>query len=212
MVNKTTIADFTRNLSEQLKTINISIDVSNGVFVWTEILGYGHVFLSIHKENYVTIFTYGRYDDTFMEVFGEGVLIKYTGSNAIRYMTEFINNKNGKVYKILDSDKEKVLSFLDYRWQSSDEYPNKIHIDSVIEYGRVIDTYSVFAQNCTTTTLEAIRLSGSKLLIRENSLFSYEDAFIIPKSLQGYLDEESNKRKNVFNVTNRILEKLREFK
>lgn len=35
--------------------------LENGVFIWTEIKGTGHTFVSIHEHNNASVFTYGRF-------------------------------------------------------------------------------------------------------------------------------------------------------
>ncbi|MCG5049867.1 hypothetical protein L2164_14290 [Pectobacterium brasiliense] len=35
--------------------------LENGVFIWTEIKGTGHAFVSVHEGNNASVFTYGRF-------------------------------------------------------------------------------------------------------------------------------------------------------
>ncbi|MGU5673241.1 hypothetical protein ACV1CZ_21455 [Aeromonas caviae] len=38
--------------------------LANGVFLWTEIIGAGHAFVSVHQDNNPYVYTYGRFGRT----------------------------------------------------------------------------------------------------------------------------------------------------
>lgn len=54
--------------------------LENGVFIWTEIKGSGHAFISIHEGNNATVFTYGRFGrrSGIAGVMGDGILNFYS--------------------------------------------------------------------------------------------------------------------------------------
>lgn len=47
----------------------------NGVYIWTETTSAGHVFVSVHENNNIFLYTYGRYGRTDKSTFtGDGIL------------------------------------------------------------------------------------------------------------------------------------------
>ena len=140
---------------------NSDFILPSGVFVWTETVGTGHTFLTIHKDNIVTLFTYGRYDDAYMislGTMGEGVLIKYPDKFALEYMKKELYRMNCKVHQIKDVTEDKALEIFDGLWNSSTEVPDgEDTSEDVKTYGRVIDNYDLTGNNCTTKTCEVLK-------------------------------------------------------
>ena len=115
-------------INEASETICTNSDfiLPNGIFVWTETVGTRHTFLTIHKDNIITLFTYGRYDDAYMislGTIGEGVLIKYSNKLALEYMKKELYRMNCKVHQIKDVTEEKVYQIFENLWNSSTETP-----------------------------------------------------------------------------------------
>ena len=58
-----------------------------GVFVWTETHGSGHSFITIHKNNQVSLYSYGRYGTPGpLTLTGDGIMLYMTGEDAGKYI------------------------------------------------------------------------------------------------------------------------------
>lgn len=172
--------------------------IHDGIFVWTETKGSGHSFISIHNNLSVTVFTYGRFDDVgFMGLVGDGVLIKMTDRKAIEYCETELYKLEAKVFKIMDVEKDTVMSIYNTLWSSSDEVPDKKPNPD----GRVIDRYDVTGNNCTTHTVEGLRKAGSDV---------FESDYTIPLSLEKHLIDQSNSfDMTVINVTKNMKKEIK---
>ncbi|GIZ16202.1 hypothetical protein [Capnocytophaga catalasegens] len=197
-------------IKEPLEKVCLNIDfiLPSGVFVWTEIKGTGHTFLTVHKNNRVVAYTYGRYDDVdFTQITGEGVLLKLSDNVAVDYIKEVLYKKSGKAYQIKDVTEENISSIFDTIWDNSNEKPNSKNAGkNTKEYGKVIDKYDVSGNNCTTVTCKALKEAGSNIFNFDSLLFgkriySYEENFVIPKSLQNFLEEQKETNKNISDAT-----------
>lgn len=178
-----------RAFIKQLNKINI---LPSGVFVWTETKGTGHAFLSVHKDNMIYVYSYGRYDGGYGSAsspLGNGVLIRFTNKEAITYIHNELYRVNAKVFQIKDVTEDKVIEIYDRIWRSSNEKPSgdSTPID-IKTYGRVIGTYDISGNNCTTKASDVLKEAGSKIFYNVN----YEESFVIPSSLETYLMNRSN--------------------
>ena len=164
-------------------------ELRNGVFLWTETQGAGHVFVSIHDNSTVYVFTYGRYDQEGFSPFGEGVLIKYSGEKADTFYSKELYRMGSSVYKILDVDETDTLSIFSSLWASSDVRPDGENTNPDIkENGRIIDIYNLAVNNCTTTTVTGLKKAGTEMFdVKLLNLFGYSEDFAIPSSLNDYL-------------------------
>lgn len=173
-----------RAFIKQLNKINI---LPSGVFVWTETKGTGHTLLSVHKDNMIYVYTYGRYDDSGSS---KGILIRYTNKEAIAYIQNELYRMNAKVFQIKDVTEDKVIEVYDQIWRSSNEKPFGADTSMDIKtYGRVLDDYDISGNNCTTKTSDVLKKAGSRIFHRGNI---NEQFFVIPDSLQSYLMDISN--------------------
>lgn len=165
-----------------------------GVFIWTETKGTGHAFVSIHQPENITIFTYGRFDDLgITPATGEGVLLKLEGDYAKNYLLHELYIVEAKSFKVLDANLNLVLNHFNVLWESSDNLPDsKTATDLVKSFGKVIDQYDLSGNNCTTHSVNAIKISGSSLFNSEFLGVDYSEDFMIPSSLQNYLSEASS--------------------
>ena len=189
---------------------NSDFILPSGVFVWTETVGTGHTFLTIHKDNIVTLFSYGRYDDAYMislGTMGEGVLIKYPDKFALEYMKKELYRMNCKVHQIKDVTEDKALEIFDGLWNSSTEVPDgEDTSEDVKTYGRVIDNYDLTGNNCTTKTCEVLKKAGTGIFnfgsyIGNYKLYSYQEFFTIPSSFQNFLNERMKVNTNIVEST-----------
>ncbi|MDX6041233.1 PAAR domain-containing protein [Scandinavium lactucae] len=166
-------------------------ELTEGVFLWTETQGAGHAFVSIHIENAIYVFTYGRYDQEGFSPVGEGVLIKYSGERAERFYTKELYRMGASVFKILDVDESSTLSIFNSLWASSDIRPDGKHTSPDIkEDGRVIDSYNLAVNNCTTTSVTGLKMADTGIFdVKLLDTFGYSEDFSIPSSLNAYLED-----------------------
>ncbi|MBN6073940.1 hypothetical protein HYE60_01460 [Aggregatibacter actinomycetemcomitans] len=209
---KTSIGTFTNRVAAQVVRITIPRRIPDGVYVWTEVKGTGHVFITCHKNDNVILYSYGRYDDAYivtLGTMGEGVLIRYTGEKAQDYIKNELYRLDCNVYRIADASVDKVIAIFDKEWQSSIEKPDGKNVKSDIKnYGRVIDNYDLTGNNCTTKTSDVLKKSGSKLFNSKLWIIEYQEHFTIPSSLQEFLEEQSKTNKNVIKYTDIMKEKF----
>jgi len=60
-----------------------------------------------------------------------------------------------------------------------------------VYYGKkVIDEYNLFSSNCTTHTCDWLIEAGTKIFNENISGYEYKEDFVIPNSLQNYLNDE----------------------
>jgi len=174
------------------------------VKIYTETKGTGHTFLTVGSGKDLTLYTYGRYgggDWYTAGTTGPGVLIKYTGAEASNYIKTELYQNQVKVFEVSGVKDNDVKSTLDTKYNSSTAVPDSKSGD-IREYGHVIDTYSLFGNNCTTTSCDALKDAGADIFNIETPLYSYDEDFTIPSSLQDYLIEKSQqKNSNVTDVT-----------
>lgn len=159
--------------------------LANGVFLWTETQGTGHAFVSIHKEWSIHVYTYGRFGDTSFSPVGDGVLIQYSFGKARDYYQHELYRMSARAFKITDIDEGLALAIFQKKWLSSSQQPST---DAFKVEGRVIDRYDLTGNNCTTTSLDALKLAGTQVFAGKSILGSeYTEEFTIPSSLERYL-------------------------
>ena len=131
--------------------------------IYVEIKGLGHTFVTTGEGKNTTVYTYGRYgaldaNKSFLNNLsrnGEGVLIIMKGEEAINYIKSEIIDKNARVYEFTNGSDEIVDSHFSDMFNASNQNPSegKYHNS---ENARVVDTYDLFNNNCTTKSAEAI--------------------------------------------------------
>ncbi|MBP3141584.1 hypothetical protein ACTFQF_10660 [Aliivibrio fischeri] len=167
--------------------------IMDGVFVWVETFGTGHVLLTVHNQD-ITMFSYGRYDDIYPNTAGtkgDGVLIKSSGDECHPYLRYQLYENNVKVFQITDAMKMQVFEELNNSWELSDELPDSTKSQFTLKNGRVIDSYDLFENNCTTKIVDALKASGSKVFDSSFLGVKFEEDFSIPRSLGKHLEESS---------------------
>lgn len=188
--------------------------LKNGAFIWTEIKGAGHAFVSVHIDNSPYVFTYGRFGRTSSSagVVGDGIL-NYLKFEAGRdYYREELYKMGAKAFAITDVDHEIVKFYFERLWYSGSSVTHTEWMrNGTKKNGSTIDQYDVTGVNCTTHTTKAIKVAGSKIFeggYTTNSQLrnNYEEDFSVPISLQRYL-EEKNKSSSmaVIDVTNEFV-------
>jgi hypothetical protein len=188
----------------------------NGVYIWTEITDAGHAFVSVHENNSIYVYTYGRFGRRGPANFtGDGILNFFTGDDAHSYYREELYKVNARVFKIDDASIVETRSLFENLWNSGAKpIPTEKMGERTKRRGRVIDVYDLTGSNCTTHTVQVIRKSGSNIF--ETSYTStttqlpiegVED-FAVPLSLQNYLMRKSSSLNSmqVTEVTNEFKE------
>ncbi len=194
LINGVTQGLFTTQFAEDsLKDENAI--VNDGVFVWVETQATGHTLLTVHDSD-ITMFSYGRYDDIYSNTLGtqgEGVLIKASNKDCKSYLREQLFVKNAHVFKITDVKVFEVFNYLNGIWNASSEYPDNQDRKGELakKHGKVIDSYNLFEKNCTTTIVDALDKSGSKVFKQSILGLSVDEAFTIPATLGEYLERTS---------------------
>lgn len=183
-----------------------------GVFVWTETFGSGHSFITIHNNNQVSLYSYGRYGMSGpLTLTGDGILLYMTGEDAQKYIRNELYITNARIFKITDANIEKTETYFNNLWKSGriPNLPEKAG-ELTRRNGRSIDVYDVSGNNCTTHTVKGLKQSGTRIFedsytpIRTQYPIEREEAFTVPISFQNYLDGKKNNFKNfdVIEVTN----------
>ncbi|MEI2265446.1 PAAR domain-containing protein [Erwinia sp. CGal63] len=170
-----------------------------GVYIWTETISAGHAFVSVHENNNIYLYTYGRYGRTEKSTFtGDGILKFFQDEDARKYYRYEIYEMGARAFRIDDADPKLTREFFENLWNNGVtpiQTPNMQ--EGTKRRGRTIDKYDVTGSNCTTHSVEGIKYAGSKLF--EHSYTSMttqlsidvEEDFTIPVSLQSYLESKS---------------------
>lgn len=185
--------------------------LANGVFVWTEVMGAGHVFVSVHQDNVVHVYTYGRYGHTAcMGLTGDGVLNYLVGESARDNYRDELYRKQARVFLIADADIVKIRLFFETAWAAGKKVGPLPEDKKVTqERGRIIDGYDVTGSNCATHSQQGISAAGSTVFTTEVMLREIDPAglaeqdFTIPTSVQRWLLRKARSVKfmNVVDVT-----------
>ncbi|WP_312312218.1 PAAR domain-containing protein [Atlantibacter sp.] len=171
----------------------------NGVYIWTETTETGHAFVSVHENNTVYLYTYGRYGRTGgpLGMTGDGILDFMKGDDARDYYRKELYENNARVFKINDAGIPETRAFFENLWKEGRK-PIGIEENSATDRtGRSIDSYDVTGSNCTTHTVTGIKAAGSTIFDTSYSSKSTqlpiesEEHFTIPVSLQNYLFSKS---------------------
>lgn len=137
----------------------------NGVYLWVEIKGSGHAFVSVHMNNIVYLYTYGRYGRTlFGGPIGDGVLIFFEGEDARSYYRFELYELEARVFKINDANPVLVREYFENMWNAAKPpVPTAEMSERIKSRGRTIDVYDITGVNCTTHSVEGIKYAGSKI-------------------------------------------------
>lgn len=175
--------------------------LSDGVYVWTERVEAGHSYISIHKDNHIHVFTYGRFGRTGTAgVAGDGILIYLQGEDARNYFRHELYKMNARVFSINDADVEKTYQHFYSLWINGTKptwLPQNAG-EATKNYGHVIDVYDLSSSNCTTHTVHGLKAGGSKIFnssytpTRTQYPIEREESFVIPLSLEDYLDSKKH--------------------
>ncbi|MDV0593495.1 MULTISPECIES: PAAR domain-containing protein [unclassified Enterobacter] len=171
----------------------------NGVYLWIETTSAGHAFVSVHENNSIYLYTYGRYGRTDKSTFtGDGILDFFQDEDARKYYRYELYEMGARAFRIDDADSKRTRKFFENLWIGGValiQTPNMQ--DGTKRRGRMIDKYDVTGNNCTTHSVEGIKFAGSKLFDHGYTStttqlpINIEEDFTIPVSLQSYLESKS---------------------
>jgi len=185
----------------------------NGVYIWTEITGTGHTFVSVHENNQIYLYSYGRYGRTGgpLNSVGDGILDFMQGEDARTYYRYELYGHNARVFLINDASIKKTRSFFEQAWREGKK-PIKTDGDITARTGHTIDKYDVTGSNCTTHSVKGIEAAGSAVFSVTQKTHSQipldaTEDFAIPVSLQKYLVSKSHDVSSM-----QVLEMTDEFK
>ena len=137
----------------------------NGVYIWTEITDAGHAFVSVHENNSIYVYTYGRFGRKGPSTLtGDGILNFLTGDDARLYYREELYKYQVRVFQIEDVTPEETRRIFESLWNSG---KTPVFTDAMGDRtkrrGKVIDVYDLTGSNCTTHTVQVIREAGTKI-------------------------------------------------
>ncbi|MFT4271805.1 MAG: PAAR domain-containing protein [Pantoea sp.] len=190
---------FIQNLVEQNRQLVISQQnvkpIPDGVYIWTEVIGAGHTFVSVHENDRIYLYTYGRFGRTGPGGFtGDGILNFLKDEDAEVYYKKELHRMNARVFRIDDADKRLIRTYFEDLWiKGNPAIQTEKMNETTKRRGRTIDEYDVTGNNCTTHSVSGIKLSGSKLFksgytsLTTHLPIEAEDDFTVPISLQRHL-------------------------
>jgi uncharacterized Zn-binding protein involved in type VI secretion len=172
----------------------------NGVYIWTETTDAGHAFVSVHQDNSIFLYTYGRYGRTGPgNLTGDGILNFLQDEDARVYYRAELYRMGARAFRIDDADPTKTRQFFEDLWNKGEPAIRTSEMKETTQRrGHTIDEYDVTGNNCTTHSVEGIKFAGSKVF--EHSYTStttqlpidIEEDFTIPVSLQRYLESKGS--------------------
>lgn len=173
--------------------------LENGVFIWTETKGTGHVFVSVHEGNSASVFTYGRFGrrSGVAGAVGDGILNFLQFEDARTYYREELYQTEAKVFLITDANPVIARLYFEKLWRSGGKVKETIKMgESTKRNGRTVDQYDVTGVNCTTHATKGVKIAGSQLFeggytTHSQIRINYEEDFAVPVSLQRYLERKS---------------------
>ncbi|MBN3179646.1 hypothetical protein [Pectobacterium parmentieri] len=188
--------EWVNQIQECKKEIN---PLENGVFIWTEIKGTGHAFVSVHEGNNASVFTYGRFGrlSGVAGIVGDGILNFLRFEDARKYYREELYKMEAKAFVITDAEPAIARRYFETLWSSGDKAKETTNMgDSTKRNGRTIDQYDVTGVNCTTHSTKGVKAAGSKIFeggytISSQIRINYEEDFAVPVSLQRYLERKN---------------------
>ncbi|MGF1871136.1 hypothetical protein [Photobacterium indicum] len=182
-----------RRISQANVRKSLKYAIADGVYVWIEVLGVGHSFISIIKNGNPVLYSYGRYGSNENK---DGVLLIYKGANAFSYMRDQLFLKDANVFKVSGVSVDDVDRYYSDLYKYGDKVIETATSDISIATrlkasGRVIDVYDLSSNNCTTHVTQALTIGG----------LNVDNGVVIPLSLREYLSNNAN-MENVSTVFN----------
>jgi hypothetical protein len=135
--------------------------------IYVETQGVGHTFVTTGEGKNTTVYTYGRYGGLDADKSsarelsrtGEGVLIVMKGEEALNYITKEVKDKGASIYEVKNGSDEKIDIHFNDMFNSSDQKPSGTGKYAGANNARVVDTYDLLDNNCTTKSVEVVKIS-----------------------------------------------------
>jgi uncharacterized Zn-binding protein involved in type VI secretion len=167
----------------------------NGVYIWTETKNAGHAFVSVHENNNIYLYTYGRYGRTDTGGFtGDGILNFLLDEDARVYYRSELYVMGSRVFRIDDADPAKTRKFFEDLWNSSKPAIQTSKMpETTKSRGHTIDGYDVTGSNCATHSVAGVKFAGSTVFKHGYTStttqlpIDAEEDFTVPVSLQRFL-------------------------
>ncbi|MDO6409233.1 PAAR domain-containing protein [Pantoea phytobeneficialis] len=194
---------FIQNLLEQNRQLVISQQnekpIPDGVYIWTEIIGAGHTFVSVHENDHIYLYTYGRFGRRGPGgLTGDGILNFLKDEDAEDYYKKELYKMNASVFHINDADITLTRYYFEDLWiKGTPAIKTERMPETTQRRGRTIDKYDVTGNNCTTHSISGIKFSGSTVFNNSYSSLTTqlpieaEEDFTVPLSLQRYLGKKA---------------------
>ena len=152
------------------------------------------------------------------------MLYKKSGKDAYEYIRDNLTNKNLNIYTINDADDKMVSSYFDKQWKTGSQSNAKGRKAATDPDAKVIDSYNLFYNNCTTKSIEAINNGSEKEIVPSvknvtnvsfsgNASYNAVEKIYSPRELNNILNQMSKTSSgDIIKVTNtkHFFEKLKE--
>jgi RHS repeat-associated protein len=165
----------------------------------------GHAFVTVGEGKNTVVYTYGRYAELGKDKStarsttptGEGVLIRLKGKDAQSFIKNQMIYNEARAYEFSNADDDKVAEYFEEQFNASDKVPTTGSYKDDPN-ARVVDTYDLFENNCTTKSIEAIKVGSDGVVdVKDNvptassvSLY-YDGKVITPIKLNKMLQSQS---------------------
>ena len=144
--------------------------------IYVEIKGIGHTFVTTGEGKNTIVYTYGRYGALNGEKSsarslsrnGEGVLIIMKGNDAIEYIKNEVLSKEARIYEVTNGSDEKVDMHFNNMYDTSNKKPSAGKYKNA-DNAKVVDTYDLWNNNCTTKSVEAVEAATDGKLVLDSS-------------------------------------------
>lgn len=171
-------------------------------YVATETKGTGHVFLVVKTEQELIVYTYGRYGRVdWNQTSGEGILKKLIGGEAINYINTELTRMDASFYRIKDVTADNLKGPIEY-----DYYHGNSSVTTT--EGKVIDKYNLFSSNCSTHACDWLQDAGTSVFDESNFFYDYKEDFVIPSSLQKYLNKKVEQKPELISNANEEIRQI----
>ena len=182
-------------------------------YIETENLG--HTFITIGEGKETVVYSYGRYGllgslgsiSGNCTPTGEGVLLRMTGNDAYKYLTNEISKKGITIFEIENAEDQMVASYYDELWRNGTQSTSS---KEAAKQGLVIDEYNLYTNNCTTKTIQGVNESHKKELIpyeievthyvRDGMPYKSAEAIIAPITLKMELNRISKHSDEIIKI------------
>jgi RHS repeat-associated protein len=182
----------------------------------------GHVFLSVGSGDNVIAYSYGRYGElgknkgslNSLNRRGEGILYRYTSDDAVNYIRKTLLNNNAYAFEINGVNENDVQGWFDFLYYNRGKQSSSDKLKDVTN-AKAIDLYDLISNNCTTKTIDALRVGGSKESFKITETITvpttgvgkavtFENDVNTPDEMFGYMFMKSSTGKTIKNVTNEL--------